>query len=72
MSDPQDQRPSIGRVCKSVAAAFFGVQSGEKHHHDANQGKLHHYVIAGLIATVIFVLALIGVVQLILHLVAHG
>ncbi len=51
---------------KSVGAAFFGVQSDKNRQRDFTQGKLSHFIIAGLIAVVVFVTALIAIVSLVL------
>jgi hypothetical protein len=53
--------PSIFQVVKSVIAAFAGVQSKENRELDFKHGKFSHYVIVGLIFTVLF----IGVIALI-------
>ncbi len=66
MNDPRDRRPGVLDIFKSVGAAFFGVQSEANRQRDFTHGKLHHYVIAGAVATVLFVLAIFGVVQLVL------
>lgn len=72
MNEPDDKRPGVLEIFKSVGAAFFGVQSEAKRQRDFTHGRLHHYVIAGAIATAAFVLVLVGVVQLVLHLAAPG
>jgi hypothetical protein len=51
---------------KSVGAAFFGVQSDKNRERDFTQGKLSHFIIAGLIAVVIFIGSLIAIVSLVL------
>lgn len=53
-------------VVKSVGAAFFGVQTEANRRRDFTHGKLHHFVIVGLLATVVFVLVLAGIVHLVL------
>ena len=51
---------------KSVGAAFFGVQSDKNRERDFTQGKLSHFVIAGVIAVAIFIASLIAIVSLVL------
>ncbi|KXJ53847.1 DUF2970 domain-containing protein [Cognaticolwellia aestuarii] len=51
---------------KSVGAAFFGVQSNKNRERDFTQGKLSHFIIAGIIAVVVFIAALIAIVNLVL------
>ena len=57
---------NIKEVFKSVGAAFFGVQSDKNRERDFTQGKFSHFVIAGLIAVVIFIGSLIAIVSLVL------
>jgi len=38
---------------KSVGAAFFGVQSNKNRERDFTQGKLSHFIIAGIIAAAV-------------------
>lgn len=51
---------------KSVGAAFFGVQSDKNRERDFTTGKFSHFIIAGVIALVLFVSALVLVVSLVL------
>ena len=51
---------------KSVAAAFFGVQSDKNRQRDFTQGKFSHFVIAGVIAVVLFIASLIAIVSLVI------
>lgn len=62
------QAPTPGwlDIAKSIGAAFFGVQTEANRRRDFAYGKLRHYVIAGIVATALFVGILIGIVQLIL------
>ncbi|MGH8503380.1 MAG: DUF2970 domain-containing protein [Gammaproteobacteria bacterium] len=61
-------RPGLLRVFKSVGASFLGVQSERNRAHDFAHGNPAHFILAGLIATVAFVLMLWGMVRLILYL----
>ena len=51
---------------KSVAAAFFGVQSDKNRQQDFSQGKLSHFIVAGILGVAIFIGVLIAVVTLVL------
>lgn len=51
---------------KSVAAAFFGVQSNKNRNRDFSEGKFSHFIIAGIIAVVIFIFVLVVVVSSVL------
>ncbi|MCJ8296253.1 MAG: DUF2970 domain-containing protein [Colwellia sp.] len=51
---------------KSVAAAFFGVQSESARKRDFSQGKLSHFIVVGIIAVLIFIVCLIAIVSLVI------
>jgi hypothetical protein len=51
---------------KSVGAAFFGVQSDKNRKRDFTQGKFSHFVIAGILAVVLFITSLVVVVSLVI------
>ena len=53
------------QVMASVFAASFGVQSKENKLRDFKRGKPVHFIIAGLAFTVMFLAALVTVVNLI-------
>ncbi|WP_068547228.1 DUF2970 domain-containing protein [Thalassotalea crassostreae] len=57
---------NLKNTIASVAAAFFGVQSDKNRERDFSQGKFSHFVIVGAIAVVLFVLALIAIVNMVL------
>jgi len=62
----KDPTPSLMDTVKSVAAAFFGVQSSANRVRDFKYGKASHFIIIGLLMTVAFVLALVAIVKLVL------
>ncbi|QBQ53734.1 DUF2970 domain-containing protein [Nitrosococcus wardiae] len=64
----KDTHPSLVQVFKSVFSAMIGVQSRRNHERDFNHGRPTPFIFAGIIAVTLFVLTLVGVVQLILHL----
>ena len=51
---------------KSVGAAFFGVQSDKNRERDFTQGKFSHFIVAGILAVVLFIAALIAIVSLVI------
>lgn len=51
-------KPTITQVLKSVLAAFIGVQSERNSKKAFENGSLSTYVIAGLIFTTLFVIAI--------------
>ena len=67
MTDPQPQRHTLWDTIKSVAASFFGVQSSKNRERDFKHGKAAHFIVVGLIATVLFVLAVVLAVRLALR-----
>ena len=58
-------RQSLGSVFRSVSASMFGVQSSRKHAEDFSKGSIASYVVVGFVATVLFVLAVWGIVQVV-------
>ncbi len=64
----KNQTPSIWQVAKSVLAAMLGVQKSENYHRDFQYGKPSQYIILGLIFVTLFILILIGIVNLVLSL----
>ena len=55
--------PTFWQTAASVLAAFFGVQSSANRKRDFSRGKPMHYIVLGLIATVLFVLVLMLIVK---------
>ena len=63
----EQQAPSLLSVLGSVLASMFGVQSSSKHEEDFVKGDASTYIVVGLVATLLFVLAVWGVVQLVVR-----
>lgn len=59
-------KPTVIQVFKSVLAAFAGVQSKQNREVDFTEGKVSHYIVAGIIVTAAFILMLIWVVSKVL------
>ncbi|MCK5770087.1 DUF2970 domain-containing protein [Algiphilus sp.] len=55
-------------LLQAVAAALLGVQSERARKRDFSRGKPMHFIIIGVLATIVFVLTITGIVQLVLHL----
>lgn len=77
MADKQDKQPSHGgigwlNVAKSTIAAACGVQTNANRQRDFQQGKPIAFIIAGLVFVLVFILGMIGLVQLVLSLSAQG
>ena len=70
-SKNQDSEPvrdlSFWELVKSTSSAFVGVQSNANRERDFSRGKLSHFIWMGLLFGLLFVLTLVGVVQLVLH-----
>lgn len=64
MSD--DKKNSMKDTIKSVGAAFIGVQSDKNRTKDFNNGKLSHFILAGVLAVILFIGVLITVVSIVL------
>ncbi len=60
------QKSSFKNTFKSVAAAFFGVQSNENRVKDFNEGKLSHFIFVGVICVIGFVAGLITLVYFVM------
>jgi hypothetical protein len=57
---------SIINTFKSVASAFFGVQSNKNRERDFSEGKLSHFIIVGIIGVILFIAILIAIVTLVI------
>lgn len=67
--EPADDAPlGFKDMLQSVIAAAFGVQSGKNRSRDFSRGKPSHFIILGLLFTLVFILVIFGVVKLVLHL----
>jgi hypothetical protein len=63
-----DEKVGFWEVLKSVLSAFFGVQNRRNRERDFSHGKPIHFIVVGLLATLLFVLTIFGVVRLVLWL----
>lgn len=62
----EDRPLTLWETVTSVLAAFFGVQSRANRERDFSRGRPIHFILVGVAATAIFVLALVLVVRLVL------
>jgi len=53
----QEPRQTLWQTMASVGAAFFGVQSSKNRERDFKHGKASHFIVIGLVATAVFILA---------------
>jgi len=58
-------RVSTGSVIGSIFAAAFGVQSSRNKERDFAQGNYRHFIIGGIVFTVLFVVTLIVIVNVV-------
>ncbi|MAB98088.1 MULTISPECIES: DUF2970 domain-containing protein [Pseudomonas] len=66
--DDEEQRPlTLWEMLQSIIAAAFGVQSGKNRSRDFSRGKPSHFIILGLLVTLVFVLVLYALVRTVLY-----
>ena len=63
---------SLVQVFGSVLASFFGVQKNANRERDFKRGRARDFIIVGVVLTVLFILAVWGVVQLVMHVATGG
>ncbi len=66
MSEESKQKPTLWQVVQSVGASLIGVQSNRNRERDFQHGSPGQYIIVGLAAVILFILAIVGVVNLVL------
>lgn len=67
--EPEREDPApltAWQVIGSTLASAFGVQSSRNRERDFRRGSASHFIVAGIVFTVLFVLGLVLVVNLIL------
>jgi hypothetical protein len=60
------KRLTAWQIVSSTIAAAFGVQSSRNRSRDFQAGKPSHFIVAGLVFTVLFVVGMIMLVRLVL------
>lgn len=65
-TDEESHEPRFWEVVMSVLAAALGVQSSKNRKRDFTKGNPLVFITAGLVFTILFVLTLIGIVNLII------
>jgi hypothetical protein len=61
---PEIKPPTLWQTVKSVNAAFFGVQSSKNRERDFTKGKASHFIVIGILMTVVFVFVILFFVKL--------
>ncbi|MCK5359276.1 MAG: DUF2970 domain-containing protein [Gammaproteobacteria bacterium] len=64
--DNQEKKISPFALMGSIFASAFGVQTSKNRERDFQHGKFHHFVIAGIIFAILFVLAVAGIVKIVM------
>jgi len=64
---PDERPPSLWQTFLSVASSFFGVQSSRNRQRDFKKGKAIHFIIIGLVMTLLFILTIWTAVRLALR-----
>lgn len=67
MGGPERPKQSLWDTIASVGASFFGVQSSKNRERDFKHGKAAHFIVVGLVATAVFIVAVVLVVRLVLR-----
>lgn len=60
---PDPEKLSLGQIISSTLSAAFGVQSGGNRERDFSAGRPAQFIIAGIVFTVLFVLAIVALVN---------
>lgn len=64
--DTGSKKVTLLTIIGSLFAGWIGVQSKANRDRDFEHGKFSHFVIGGIIFVIVFVLVVVGVVQLVL------
>ena len=67
----EEMQLSFWQLLKSTLSAFVGVQSNANRERDFKHGKVSHFIWMAILFGLVFVLTLIGVVQLVMHLASN-
>lgn len=67
----EDRKPteklSLPQVFGSVMASFLGVQKNATRERDFRRGRARDFILVGIVLTLLFILAIWGVVQLVMQ-----
>ena len=68
----QNEKLSFFQVLGSVLSSFLGVQKNATRERDFKHGRARDFIIVGILLTIVFILALWGVVELVISVAAKG
>ncbi|MBX3627544.1 MAG: DUF2970 domain-containing protein [Rhizobacter sp.] len=66
LKDAVKRKGSFGQTLRAVGWSFFGVRKSAEHEKDMAQLNPVHVIIAGVIAAVVFIVALVLIVRWVL------
>jgi hypothetical protein len=69
--DGETRQVGFWDLVKSTLSAFLGVQSNANRERDFTHGKMSHFIWMGLLFGLMFVLSIVGVVQLVMYFTGH-
>lgn len=64
----EEVRITFLQLLFSAISSFFGVQSNANRERDFKHGKISHFIVIGLLFGLVFVLAIVAVVNIAMHL----
>jgi hypothetical protein len=67
LKEATKRRASFAQTMKAVFWSFFGVRKGRDHDRDMAQLNPVHVIIAGLLATALFILVLLLIVRAVVN-----
>ncbi|HEY9037193.1 MAG TPA: DUF2970 domain-containing protein [Pseudomonadales bacterium] len=69
-NDPQTPdkppAPNLWQIISSILAAAIGVQSSKNRERDFTQGKTKHFIVGGIIFTILFIVTIVTIVRTVL------
>lgn len=68
----EEKKLSVLQVLGSVLSSFFGVQKDATRERDFKHGRARDFIFVGILLTVLFILAVWGVVQLVMRVATSG
>lgn len=68
----ENQKLSFLQVLGSVVSSFFGVQKNATRERDFKRGRARDFIFVGILLTLVFILAVWGVVQLVMSVAVKG
>ncbi len=61
-------RITFAQLLLSTFSAFIGIQSNANRERDFKYGKISHFILIGLLFGLVFILTIVGVVNIVLNL----